>query len=200
MQFKTKAIASALVLASGLVFSATSAADDQARATMLSYTCAGCHGPDGSSEGPATPTIAGLGKESFVAAMTEYQKDERPSTIMGRLAKGYTQSEIEAMADFFAKQTFKVFQQEHDPAKAQAGKKLHDDFCEKCHVDGGVKDEDGSSILAGQWMPYLHFQFEDFHSEARAMPKKMKKQMDKLANEDKDGIDKLVHYYGSRSK
>lgn len=196
MQFTTKALASALVLASGLMFSASTIAGD--RATMLAYTCAGCHGPNGSSVGPASPTIAGLGEETFVEAMKAYQSGDRPSTIMGRIAKGYTEEELKTMAGFFAKQKFIVPEQEHDAAKAKAGAKLHEDFCEKCHEDGGTKDEDGSSIVAGQWMPYLHFQFEDFQSGERSMPKKMKKRMEKMLEKDKDGVDKLLNYYGSR--
>jgi sulfide dehydrogenase cytochrome subunit len=43
-----------------------------ADATMLANTCAGCHGPDGASGGPATPTIAGLSTEYFVEVMNGY--------------------------------------------------------------------------------------------------------------------------------
>ncbi len=71
---------------------------------MLVNTCVGCHGPNGSSLGPATPSIAGMSKFAFIQAMQEAKNNERPTTIMGRIARGYTDQEIEMMADFFSKQ------------------------------------------------------------------------------------------------
>ena len=73
-------------------------------ASMLADTCAGCHGPDGSSMGPAIPNIAGMSAEYFNTVMKEYADDDRYSTIMGRIARGYTKEEIALMADYFAGQ------------------------------------------------------------------------------------------------
>jgi sulfide dehydrogenase cytochrome subunit len=70
-----------------------------ASAAMLSNTCAGCHGTNGASGGPATPTIAGLEEEYFVDVMNQFKSGERYSTIMGHIAKGYTDDEIKKMAD-----------------------------------------------------------------------------------------------------
>ena len=39
------------------------ASGDAARGARVAYTCLGCHGPAGSSVGPATPTIAGMQPE-----------------------------------------------------------------------------------------------------------------------------------------
>ncbi len=61
-----------------------------ASARMLSDTCAGCHGTDGASVGPASPTIAGMNGEYFVELMQGFKNDEVYGTIMGRIAKGYT--------------------------------------------------------------------------------------------------------------
>ncbi len=195
MQFKTKALVAALLIAGGT--SGPAMADE--RSVMLGYTCAGCHGTDGSSQGPATPTIAGMSKETFVESMKAYQKGERPSTVMARIAKGYSEEELNSMAEFFAGKEFNRVAQEHDAAKASAGAKLHEKYCEKCHEDGGKKDEDGSSVIAGQWMPYLQFQFADFHSEARPMPKKMATRVKEMMSEKGEGsIENLVHFYGSQ--
>ena len=35
-------------------------------AAMLSYACAGCHGTNGASAGPAMPSLAGQSKEAIV--------------------------------------------------------------------------------------------------------------------------------------
>ena len=55
----------------------------------------------------------------------------RYSTIMSRIAKGYTEKEIELMADFFSKQPFVRMKQPYDKKKAKLGKKLHKKYCEK---------------------------------------------------------------------
>lgn len=187
------------VLASGLlIVSSTLSAGEMASPTMLANNCTGCHGAQGSSKGPAIPTIAQMSEETFIEAMKSYKSGDRPSTIMGRLAKGYSDEEIEVMAGYFAKQTFVRYAQDYDAAKAAKGKELHEKYCEKCHVDGGVKDEDGSSILAGQWMPYLHFNMADFQEGTREMTKKMKKRMDAMVKEQgEESLDDIIHFYGS---
>ena len=66
--------------------------------------CAGCHGTNGGSAGPTMPSLASQSKEAIVDAMKKFKSGERPSTVMGRLAKGYTDAEFAAMGDFFSKQ------------------------------------------------------------------------------------------------
>ncbi|WP_419618139.1 c-type cytochrome [Thiolapillus sp.] len=61
-------------------------------AAMLGYTCAGC----GNSNGPATPSLAGASKDYIIEVMDYYATGERVSTIMGRIAKGYTKDEVKA--------------------------------------------------------------------------------------------------------
>ena len=194
---KLKFLSFALLAAGGLSTGAAFAAMPDA-GTMLGNTCLGCHGPGGSSVGPATPTIAGMQPESFLEAMKGYKEGTRPATVMDRIVKGYTEDEIKAMSGYFAKQAFVRYPQKVDDKKVAEGKKLHKDHCEKCHVDEGTKDEDGSSVLAGQWLPYLQFQMEDFVGGTREMPKKMKSQVEKVKEKGPDAIDSLLHFYASK--
>jgi cytochrome c553 len=71
---------------------------------MLAQTCAGCHGPNGKSQG-SIPGLQGLPADYIVHAMKDFKSGERPSTIMQRHAKGYTDEEIQAIAKFYAEQT-----------------------------------------------------------------------------------------------
>lgn len=195
---KLKLLSLALITAGSVVAGAPAMAAAPDAATMLANTCNGCHGPNGNSAGPATPTIAGMATDTFEEGMKAFKEGTRPSTIMTRIAKGYTEDEIKAMAGYFSKQTFKPLPQKVDEELAKKGKALHKDHCEKCHVEGGTKDEDGSSILAGQWLPYLQFSIVDFTSGGRDMPKKMKSQVEKVQEKDPKGLDALVHFYASR--
>jgi len=172
-----------------------------ARATMLAYTCAGCHGTNGVSTGPAIPTIAGMAEDTFTDAMLAYKDKEggKNATIMDRIAAGYSDDDIAAMAGFFSKQKFVAAKQDFDATKAEAGKKIHEVQCKKCHEEGGTKDIDGSSILAGQWKLYTHYTLTDVLSGDRTVGKKMAKKV-KAAHADggDDAITALVEYYASQ--
>lgn len=188
-----------LIVLGGLSVSGNSLAGT-ASAVDLANTCAGCHGIDGSSVGPATPSLAGISEEYFKEAMMDYKNPEgRFSTIMSRIAKGYTDEEINLMAGVFAKQKMVRKPQEFDAKRAKAGEKLHKKYCEKCHEDGGRSSEDDAGILAGQWMDYLEFTMDDFTSGKREMTKKMKKKVEKLQKDKGDqAMGDLIHFYGSQ--
>ncbi len=174
---------------------ATLPADPSGQA--LAFTCAGCHGTDGSSGGPSSPSIAGMDPEVFVDAMEAYKYDERNSTIMNRIAKGYSEEQIKSMSWFFAKQPLQLRQQEHDPELAKLGAKLHDEYCEKCHEEGGKPGDAGT--LAGQWMPYLQYTMEDFLAGRRNYPRKMQRKVDAVIEaEGERAVPALIHFYGSQ--
>ena len=185
------------LLACGLALSGTAFAAAPSGA-MLGDTCAGCHGTHGNSIGPATPTIAGMNGEYMIESMKGFKDGSIPSTIMGRIAKGYSDAEIKSMAGFFAKQKFAAANQKSDAGLAKKGAKLHKKFCEKCHEDGGKSSEDGG-ILAGQWVPYLNNTMADYLSGKREMTKKMKKKVNKMKKKHGDGsFDQLMNYYASQ--
>lgn len=49
----------------------------------LAFTCAGCHGTDGSSVGPSSPSIAGMDPDVFIDVMKGYQQNKRNSIMRG---------------------------------------------------------------------------------------------------------------------
>ena len=70
----------------------------------LAANCAACHGTNGNSVGGAVPGLAGTNKEYFVAQMKAFKEGKREATLMHQIAKGYSEAEIAAIADFFAAQ------------------------------------------------------------------------------------------------
>ena len=72
-------------------------------ARSLASNCTGCHGPNGNSSG-AIPSIAGLEQAYFIEVLQSFRAGQRESTIMHQHAKGYTDAEIQRMAQFFASQ------------------------------------------------------------------------------------------------
>jgi cytochrome c553 len=83
----------------GLLASATLAAEPPPGAS----SCSGCHPPTASAETKVSP-LRGQKPADIVAAMQAYRSGERPSTVMGRIAKGFSDEEIRAIATWVAEQ------------------------------------------------------------------------------------------------
>ena len=71
--------------------------------SLLAASCAACHNTQGRSL-QGTPVLAGLTRDQFVGALKEFQAGSRKATVMHRHAKGYTEQEIELLADYFTAQ------------------------------------------------------------------------------------------------
>lgn len=84
-----------------LMLSSQAHAADDMGAAMLANTCASCHGPDGKSPG-AIPSLNHLSADYIAGAMKDFKTDKRTATVMNRIAKGYTDEEIERMAQYFS--------------------------------------------------------------------------------------------------
>lgn len=186
-----------LAVGGALALSQPAAAQGSLDGAMLGNTCAGCHGTNGSSVGPASPNIAGFTKTYFVQAMQDYKSGARTSTIMGRIAKGYTDAQFAAMAEFFAKQPLAPGAQKVDAAAAKEGAHLQRLYCDTCHTDKGRKNGQGP-ILAGQMIPYLKYSIEDMTAGKRPSPVKMNLRLRELEQTfGKEGLHAVIHFYGS---
>jgi sulfide dehydrogenase cytochrome subunit len=70
------------------------------RGEILALSCASCHGTDGKSVG-ILPGFYGKSATYLKTALMDFKNDERYSTVMGRHAKGYSDEEIELIAEYF---------------------------------------------------------------------------------------------------
>ena len=62
-------------------------------------SCTGCHGPAGT--GPV-PSLAGRPAADIVSAMQAFRSGGREASVMDRIAKGFSDDETRAIADWFA--------------------------------------------------------------------------------------------------
>jgi sulfide dehydrogenase cytochrome subunit len=74
-----------------------------AQAPLAAEGCIGCHGPNGSGAG-AVPALAGRDAAELRAILIAFRANERPGTIMGRVARGYTEAELAQLSEHFARQ------------------------------------------------------------------------------------------------
>jgi cytochrome c553 len=74
-------------------------------ARALAANCAACHGTAGRTApgSPLTP-LAGRSKDEIAQAMGQFKAGQRPATLMHQIAKGYSDAEIAAIAEYFSKQ------------------------------------------------------------------------------------------------
>jgi len=173
---------------------------------LVNDECADCHEKDGNAKDGKTPGIAGISIDYFIEIMDEYKTGDRPSMKlkdkkedMQDVVKDLSDEDIEALAVYFSKQTFKPWKQEFDAELAAAGKKLHRRYCELCHSEGGSSADDDTGILAGQPIAYLQYALDSYASGKREMDKKMGKKFKKMQKKAGDkGILQLTHYYASQ--
>ncbi len=72
----------------------------------LAANCANCHGTAGRSVNNL-PRLAGIPKDTFVAQLRDFRDGKKAATIMHQLAKGYTDEQINLMAEYFSRQPAK---------------------------------------------------------------------------------------------
>ncbi len=96
MHLIVRAAALAAVLA---LAGAATAAD----APPGSSSCSGCH-VTGRSAGSTVPRLIGQNAAQIVAAMEDFRSGKRSATVMDRVAKGFTDDEIKAIAAWYAAQ------------------------------------------------------------------------------------------------
>ena len=71
----------------------------------MAATCAACHGTQGkAAAGSTVPALAGRARQDMVDAMAHFRDGTRPATLMHQIAKGYSDAEVAALADYFSKQ------------------------------------------------------------------------------------------------
>jgi sulfide dehydrogenase cytochrome subunit len=66
-------------------------------------SCSGCHAAKAGVDTPV-PRLAGQDATATVAAMQAYRSGQRPATVMDRIAKGFSDDEIKAIATWFGAQ------------------------------------------------------------------------------------------------
>jgi sulfide dehydrogenase cytochrome subunit len=185
---------------------------------LLAESCGPCHGSGGVGAGPSVPSLAGQPQAYFITAMKRFRSGERPSTVMRRLALGYSDAEIEAMGAYYAarKSVPQPGPAESGP-QAKRGIKVSYEKCRTCHLDGSLwkqfhgyrsydKDcnkschlnygSDGGDIplIGGQWPAFLEMEMEDFKSGLRKMSERKAKYINSVSLDD---LKAAARFYGN---
>ena len=91
-------VGAALAIGGALSSQAWAQAQGPSPAT-IARNCYLCHGPEGKTAGPM-PRLHGQPAAAIAKALTEFKTDQRKGTIMNRIAKGYSDADLQAVAQY----------------------------------------------------------------------------------------------------
>jgi cytochrome c553 len=66
-------------------------------------SCSGCHAASATVATPV-PRLVGRNPADIVTAMQAFRSGARPATVMDRIAKGFSDDEVRAIADWYGAQ------------------------------------------------------------------------------------------------
>jgi cytochrome c553 len=90
-------------LAAAIGMASIAAAVASAEPPAGGAACSGCH-PASPRVASPVPRLTGVDQAAIVRALLEFRSGQRPATVMDRIAKGFTDEEIQALAAWFATQ------------------------------------------------------------------------------------------------
>ena len=158
---------SAPMLAALLLAIAPAFAQDDAAARKLAEPCFACHGPDGNSQNPAFPILAGQTWRYVYIQLKDFKEGRRTDPVMSPLAAAMSRDDMIALGNFFATQKQKPIPVKVDGERAAVGKKISDAvLCPMCHL-GGFVGQNEIPRVAGQYPEYVRKQLHDFKARKR---------------------------------
>ncbi len=75
---------------------------DQVSGKVISFSCNGCHGTDGRLSKLAMPELNAQTAQELEIKLLDFKYDRKFNSIMGRIAKGYTDQELKAVALYYS--------------------------------------------------------------------------------------------------
>lgn len=126
--------------------------------------CASCHGEDGNSEIPGTPSLAGQQPVYFVTAVRGYLDGTRPISEMEMLRE-LTHVDLQSLALYYAAQT--PARREAPPFGDPAAGEPLSARCGGCHGAHGVSNDTAIPSLASQDPQYLVSAIKAYRDHSR---------------------------------
>jgi cytochrome c553 len=157
----------------------------------LAAACAGCHGQDGNSKIPGTPSLAGQQPHYLVAAIQEYHQGDRKAAMMKSMLRDSDKLEVENLALYFSAQA-PVKRAAPSHGNPAAGEPLSA-MCGGCHGSRGVSADASTPSLAGQDPQYLTNAIKAYRKSRQNWG--MQRYVAALSDQD---IDNVVAFYSSQ--
>jgi cytochrome c553 len=141
-------------------------ADDSTRVAagreVAATVCSSCHGLDGNAPSAQFPKLAGQVAGFTALQLRNYRSGERPSPIMAGIAKPLTDTQIEAVAAYYASLTPMKPNTAGDATLARKGEQIYQSgksgapACRYCHGANGEGLAPVFPRLAGQHADFVY--------------------------------------------
>jgi len=146
---------------------ASAAAQGDAVIRQKAETCFACHGPNGNSQNPDYPILAGQSWRYIYIQLKDFAEGRRTDPVMSPMVAGLSRDDMIALGNFFAAQKPQSIKFKADGAKVDAGRKIADAvLCPMCHL-GGFVGQNEIPKVAGQYPEYVRKQLHDFKARRR---------------------------------
>ncbi|HUH38798.1 MAG TPA: c-type cytochrome [Spongiibacteraceae bacterium] len=153
------------------------AAGDAAAGKAKTATCAACHGPDGNSQAPTFPKLAGQHEKYLLKQLKDIKSGARPVATMAGQLDDKSEQDLADIAAYYASQSISVGQtKEALRAKGEAIYRggISDrevPACTACHSPTGQGNGPaGFPALGGQHAEYTASQLKSFRAAADGDP------------------------------
>jgi cytochrome c553 len=140
----------------------TPAAGDQGAGKAAAASCSGCHGENGVSTSPATPSLAGQDGQYLVLALQAYKHGARANDTMKALAAPLNDTAMKNVAAYFAAQEPKA-----PNVRKPLTAKEWTERCDRCHGVNGNSTDPRFPMLAGQQAKYLQKALQEYQAHTR---------------------------------
>jgi cytochrome c553 len=142
-------------------------AQDDPAVRKKAEACFACHGPNGNSQNPAYPILAGQSWRYIYIELRDFKEGRRSDPVMSPMAADLSREDMMALGNFFAAQKPLSINFKADSARVEAGRKVSDAvLCPMCHL-GGFVGQNEIPRVAGQYPEYVKKQLQDFKAKRR---------------------------------
>ena len=157
--------------------------------------CLACHGENGNSSMPNTPSLAGQNARYLYLQLRDFQEGRRDNAMMSAMTAGLSKADMQELAKYFSEQKLTNKRFNADPERVKKGiAKADETLCAMCHL-GEFKGQNEIPKVAGQNFDYVVKTLKDFKAKDRNNDAgNMTSVASTLSEED---IDNLAHYIAS---
>ncbi len=133
----------------------------------LAEPCFTCHGPNGNSQNPDYPVLAGQSWRYVYIELRDFKEGRRSNPEMSPMAASLSREDMMTLGNFFQAQKPAPIAFKADGARVEAGRKTSDAvLCPMCHL-GGFVGQNEIPKVAGQYPQYIKKQLQDFRARRR---------------------------------
>jgi len=170
----------------------TRVSGDKAAGKEAAANCAGCHGDEGVSGSPATPSLAGQDAQYVVTALQAYKGGSRSDATMKAMVGSLDDNAMTNLAAYYASL---------EPKAPNVRKPLTTEEwtlrCDRCHGVNGNSTDPRLPMLAGQRADYLLKALKGYRARTRKSSE-MAAMSDGLSEDDLDNL--ASHYAHQRAR